>query len=92
MLGTQKFFFSGYDGPGMAEVFVSDGTEEGTHLIQEQWTQVSISLLMGGGNSSLLDREIYMLSLPSGNHPDRLVYSGFWAHPGDVTGEEPYLH
>ena len=91
--GNSKFFFAGYtDSPSveMAEVFVSDGTEEGTYLIQDQWTHDYFSsddwwefFYVGPSNLHVIPS--------SGHHPDRLVYSGFWAHPGDVTGEEPYL-
>jgi len=91
--GNNKFFFTGYeDSPSMymAEVFVSDGTEAGTHLIQDQWTHDYFSdegmwefFFVGPTNLHIIPS--------SGNYPDRLVYSGFWAHSGDVTGEEPYL-
>ena len=91
--GNNKFFFTGYeDAPSvyMAEVFVSDGTEAGTHLIQDQWTHDYFSdndwwefFYVGPTNLHVIPSQ--------GNYPDRLVYSGFWAHSGDVTGEEPYL-
>jgi len=91
--GNNKFFFTGYeDAPSfyMAEVFVSDGTEAGTHLIQDQWTHDYFSdndwwefFYVGPTNLHVIPSH--------GNYPDRLVYSGFWAHSGDVTGEEPYL-
>ncbi len=91
--GNNKFFFTGYeDAPSvyMAEVFVSDGTEAGTHLIQDQWTHGYFSendwwefFYVGPTNLHVIPSQ--------GNYPDRLVYSGFWAHSGDVTGEEPYL-
>ena len=88
--GNSKFFFSGYDAPGMAEVFVSDGTEEGTYLIQDQWTHEYFSSNGWWDFYFVGPRDLHVIP-SSGNHPDRLVYSGFWAHSGDVTGEEPYL-
>jgi ELWxxDGT repeat protein len=91
--GNSKFFFTGYtDSPSleMAEVFVSDGTEDGTYLIQDQWTHDYFSSNDWWEFFFVGPRDLHVIP-SSGHHPDRLVYAGFWAHSGDVTGEEPYL-
>ena len=89
--GNEKIFFTAFDAwPEYPDLYISDGTEEGTFQISPEWG-VNV-------NEGIHDPVYYsgvnsLYVIPSeGNTPDRVVFSAFLHESwDDVTGEELWI-
>jgi len=95
--GNEKIFFTGFNGPkstNFADVWVSDGTAEGTHVVDDIW--IDWDYFCDGCEFYYSGPRDLMVVPSNGNQPDRVVFSAIKAiaNTGDQgfpKGEELWI-
>jgi len=95
--GNEKIFFTGFNGPkstNFADVWVSDGTAEGTHVVDDIW--IDWDYFCDGCEFYYSGPRDLMVVPSYGNQPDRVVFSAIKAiaNTGDQgfpKGEELWI-
>ena len=95
--GNEKIFFTGFNGPkgtNFADVWVSDGTTEGTHVVDDIW--IDWDYFCDGCEFYYSGPRDLMVVPSNGNQPDRVVFSAIKAiaNTGDQgfpKGEELWI-